>query len=49
MCIVKSDKFKSQIMREKNDDKVMWTLLDKNSNQLWIQIYCKHSFKGCPK
>lgn len=36
MCIVKSDKFKSKIMREKNDDKVMWTLLDKNLNQLWI-------------
>lgn len=33
MCIVKSDKFKSQIKRGKNDDKAMWTLLNKSSNQ----------------
>lgn len=31
MCIVKSDKFKSQIKRGKNDDKAMWTLLNKSS------------------
>lgn len=36
MCIVKSDKFKSQIKSGKNDDKAMWTLLNKSSNQLWI-------------
>lgn len=44
MCIFKSDKFKSQIMRDK-----MWTLLEKNSNQLWILIYFKDNFKGCHK
>lgn len=27
----------------------MWTLLDKNSNQLWILIYFKDNFKGCHK